>query len=514
MATVTAIPDTRTHSATARTLRGENTALFPALASGLAVALLGYHPYAEDGGIYSSALSLKLDASLFPAYRGFVVAHTGKSLFIPLMAGAVRGSHLSQQTAMFALYVLSVVATLVALHQLARVLLPSLQQQRWATLLLAVTLGMPVGGTSLYLADPYLTARSFSTPLIVLALTTMLRKRYGWTAGILAASFAIHPLMTLWAVLPLGFVLLWQRSSRPLRDSLRAGMAFAATAGVLQWLLPADSAAVRAASLSRSYWFLSEWQWYEWIGLIAPCVLLLVFLAAAWREDEFHHEARLLACAMAAAMLTATAVAMLCVHTGYAAFLLARVQPLRLLHPVYLVFLLLLAGGLAQVCGSSWRSWMAFVVLLAGGAGCMLFLQRTTYPSSAHMEVPWVENSNGYEQAGRWIRENTPRDAVIATDAHYTTAYGEDAQMLRAIALRSTVPDAAKDGGIASVMPALADAWMAGSTTQEGLAKATDAVRIARMKPLGAAWLLLPTEAATALPCPYTNAIAKVCRIP
>jgi hypothetical protein len=394
------------------------------------------------------------------------------------------------------------------------VLLPSLQQQRWAVLLLAVTLGMPVGGTSLYLADPYLTARSFSTPLIVMALAMVLQKRYGMIAAFVAASFSIHPLMTLWALLPLAFVLVWQRSSRPVRDAALVGAIIVGAAGVLQWLLPADSAAVRAASLSRSYWFLSEWQWYEWIGLIAPCVLLLIFLAITWREDEFRNEARVLACAMTAAMLTVTTATLLWIHTSNASFLLARVQPLRLLHPVYLVFLLLLAGWLAKASGSSWRSWTVFVVLLIGATVGLVFLQRTTYPNSAPMEVPWRESSNGYEQAARWIRENTPRDAVIATDAQYTTAHGEDAQMVRAIALRSTVPDAAKDGGIASVVPVLADAWMTGSIAQEGLAKATDAVRIARVKPLGATWLLLPADAATALPCPYGNSVAKVCRIP
>ncbi|HEY9139167.1 MAG TPA: hypothetical protein VIM67_12915, partial [Terriglobus sp.] len=508
------LPDVRTRFSAARIFRGRSSVLLLVFCSVLAVALLGYHPYAEDGGIYSSALSLRLDGSLFPAYRGFVIAHTGKSLFIPLVAGFVRWSHLSQGMAMFALYVLSVVATLVAFLRLARVLLPSLQQQRWAVLLLAVTLGMPVGGTSLYLADPYLTARSFSTPLIVLALAMMVQKRYGVTAAFVAASFSIHPLMTLWALLPLAFVLVWQRSSRPVRDAALVGAIIVGTAGVLQWLLPADSAAARAASLSRSYWFLSEWQWYEWIGLIAPCILLLTFLTIAWREDEFRNEAQVLACAMTAAMLTVTTATLLWIHTSNAAFLLARVQPLRLLHPVYLVFLLLLAGWFAKASGNSWRSRTAFVVLLMGATAGLVFLQRTTYPNSAPMEVPWRESSNGYEQAARWVREHTPRNAVIATDAQYTTAHGEDAQMVRAIALRSTVPDAAKDGGIASVVPVLANEWMTGSTAQEGLAKATDAVRVARVKPLGASWLLLPTEAATRLPCPYANTVAKVCRIP
>lgn len=514
MATVTTLPDTRSRSTAVRGFRGNSTVLFLLLASALAVAMLGYHPYAEDGGIYSSALSLRLDASLFPAYRGFVVAHTGKSLFVPLVAGFVHWSHLSQQTAMFVLYVLSVVATLAALHRLARVLLPLQRQQRWATLLMAVTLGMPVGGTSLYLVDPYLTARSFSTPLLVMALTTMVQKRYGLTAACVVAAFAIHPLMTTWVLLPLFFVWLQQRSARPVRDSILSGLGLIVVMGVLQWALPADAAAVRAASLSRGYWFLSQWQWYEWIGLIAPCVFLRAFAAMARRNDTFHSEARVLAGAVTAAMVAIATASMLWVHTGNAAFLLARVQPLRLLHPVYLVFLVLLAGWLARMGRPSWQTYTAAGILLSAAAGGMLFLQRTTYPNSPHMEVPGMARSTSYEMAARWIRDHTPREAVIAMDAHYTTAHGEDAQMMRAISLRSNVPDAAKDGGIASVMPALADAWLAGSSAQEGLAKATDAERVARVKPLGAGWLLLPVEAITMFPCPYENSVAKVCRIP
>ncbi|MEK6398670.1 MAG: hypothetical protein V4734_11340, partial [Terriglobus sp.] len=486
MATVTALPDTRSRNTSASTTEGRNSAWLLAFCSVVAVCLLGYHPYAEDGGIYASALSLRLDPSLFPAYREFVVAHTGKSLFIPIVGALVRLSHMSQGVAMFALYVVSVVATLAALMRLGRTLLPSERQRQWATLLLAVSLGMPVGGTSLYLVDPYLTARSFSTPLIVLALSMLLERRYGVVAVCMAVAFAIHPLMTLWAVFPVALVLVWQQAKRPVRGAVVAGLVFVGVMGTVQALLPADAAAVRAASLSRSYWFLSQWQWYEWIGLIAPCALLLCLVGMPSVYEEFRDDARLLACAAVAAMLTVSVASLLWIHTGNAAFLLARMQPLRLLHPVYLVFLMLLAGWLSKVAGASLKAWTAFGVLLCSSACGMLYLQRTTYPNSSHMELPWNTSDNGYVQAAEWIRANTEKDALVATDANYTTASGEDAQMLRAIALRSTVPDAAKDGGISSVMPVLASAWMAGSQAQAGLAKLPDAERITRVKPLGA----------------------------
>ena len=92
--------------------------------------------------------------------------------------------------------------------------------------------------------------------------------------------------------------------------------------------------------------------------------------------------------------------------------------------------------------------------------------------------------------------------------------HGEDAQMVRAIAQRSTIPDAAKDGGIASVMPELADAWWAGSQAQEGLAVLPDAQRLQRLRSYGATWILLPTDSDTAFACPYRNGDAKVCRLP
>ena len=488
------------------------TLLFLAALSLVAAALLGYHPYAEDGGIYASALALRLNPSLFPAFQAFAVAHTGKSLFIPVVAEVVQRSNLSQEVVLLGLYLLSIAATVVAVYQMSRALFAEPRQQFCATLLFALAMGMPVGGTSLYLADPYLTSRSFSTPLILLGLTALIGRRYRPAAACGIISFAIHPLMTLWAILPAAFLLCWQRSTRRMRDFVLLALVVVGVMVAIQIAAPVDSAAVRAASLSRGYWFPSQWQWYEWIGLIAPVLMLLAVASPSRKCRPMSSTAQSLAAAMTASTMTVTIGALLLTHTSNTAFLLARLQPLRLLHLVSIIFVLMLGGWLAASDGKAWRHGVLCLFAL-GAVGGMLLLQRETYPHSAHWENPLGRNGNGYEEAALWLRQNTPADALIAVDAHYTTMYGEDAQMVRAIAQRSTIPDAAKDGGIASVMPELANDWWAGSQAQNGLATLSDAQRLQRLRSYGAAWMLLPTDAETAFPCPYRNGNAKVCRL-
>ena len=114
-----------------------------------------------------------------------------------------------------------------------------------------------------------------------------------------------------------------------------------------------------------------------------------------------------------------------------------------------------------------------------------------------------------------WVRKNAPVDALFALDARYITeGHGEDAQCFRAIAERSALPDYSKDGGEASITPQLTEAWVAGTTAQSGLEQESDADRAAKVKSLGATWVVLERGADTAWVCPYANEGVKVCRIP
>ena len=124
-----------------------------------------------------------------------------------------------------------------------------------------------------------------------------------------------------------------------------------------------------------------------------------------------------------------------------------------------------------------------------------------------------MQSKNSWVQAFEWIRANTPTDALFAMDADYIHAPGEDAQNFRAIAERSVLPDASKDGGEASIAPDLAKAWAQGVRAQDGLSAASDAERVARLRPLGVTWVVLDAGAQTQFECPYANASVRVCRL-
>src|SRR5258708_9076786 len=140
----------------------------------LAVAVHGYHPFAEDGGVYLAGIKRILNPELYPAWSGFVTAHLRFSLFAPFVATLVRVSHLGLMTMMLALYVLSIWLTLFAGWEIASRCTASQQGRAGAVVLLALALTMPIAGTSLMLIDPYVTARSISTPLGLLALAKAL----------------------------------------------------------------------------------------------------------------------------------------------------------------------------------------------------------------------------------------------------------------------------------------------------------------------------------------------------
>ena len=144
----------------------------------------------------------------------------------------------------------------------------------------------------------------------------------------------------------------------------------------------------------------------------------------------------------------------------------------------------------------------------------MLFAERETFSSSAHIEFSGIQQHNPWIQAFEWIRSNTPKDALFALDSDYITKPGEDAQSFRAIAERSALPDYSKDGGEAAITPSLTGDWKIGQTLQAKLSERSDRDRIASLRPAGVSWVVLARSATTAFPCEYTNTAVKVCHLP
>jgi hypothetical protein len=143
----------------------------------------------------------------------------------------------------------------------------------------------------------------------------------------------------------------------------------------------------------------------------------------------------------------------------------------------------------------------------------MFAAQRLTYQASNHVEWPRLTPRNPWQQAFLWIRANAPQDAIFALDNDYIEWPGEDAQGFRATAERSSVADYFKDGGIASNFPQAAIPWWQGSQATAQLNSATDEQRLARLRPLGVTWIVLPAQANTGFPCPFNNASVRVCQL-
>lgn len=493
----------------------------------IALGIHGYHPYAEDGGPYFAAVLKSIHPELYPSWTGFVSALTRYSLFALLLSALVRISGLPAALVNFVLYLASLWATIFAAWLIAARCFTSRRALYGAASILTLSLALPVAGTSLLLMDPYLTARSISTPLALFAIAALLDLlqsarsahsdgRLLWRpacacALCIVASAMVHPLMTAYTAGLLALLFAIARPRGKARNWSLAGLCLVAVllAGcVFRFGALATPNYIEAAH-SRTYWFLHGWHWYEIFGLIAPLVVLEVLTRFNWLRAR--ESARWLALASIAAGAPAIAISLLFIHESSTSYDVARLQPLRIFLLIYAILILVLGAYAGEFLLAA-RRWQA-ALLFASLGGAMFFVQLRTFPSSAHVEFPWNAPRNGWEQAFVWISENTPLDARFALDAEYITYPGEDAQYFSAIAQRSALPDYSKDGGIAAIAPELADQWAAARIAQTGLNDETDAQRLVALRRFSIDWIVVPAASQTALPCPFRNVAAKVCRV-
>jgi hypothetical protein len=490
------------------------TALLPVTM--LSAFVLGYHPYAEDAGIYMAGVKRLLDPSLFPIGAEFITGYTQLSFFGHLLAGLVRFTHLPIEWCAFGLHIFVLWLFLFGCLLLARKLFSS-TGMRWAAVItVSLCLGTPVAGTSLFLSDPYLTGRSFIAPLTLFAACAVLDRSWLRTLICIAAAALFHPLMAIYlaAIVFALWIARWCRARwlliLPLIAILSGAIITFSQRNVV------ESHAYVQAVLTRTYFYLESWHWYETLGITLPILLLLIF-AGMFRQNE---NARAVAVASAVAGISSALPSLIFVHRGSSSHMLARLQVLREFQFIYLLMFLLVGAMVGRyfLRQSIWR-WAVYIILLSAG---LFIVQRATYPASPQMQLPWREplmlqneqnDQNQWLQAFLWIRANTPRDAVFALDPHYINAVGEDAEGFRATAERSALADYSKDGGAAAIFPDLAEKWQRENAAADGINLMSDAERRARLVPLGATWVVLSHSAVTAFDCPYNNHTVAVCRM-
>jgi hypothetical protein len=367
---------------------------------------------------------------------------------------------------------------------------------------------MPATNTALLLMDPYLTARSLSTPLTIFALASLLERKYERAGAAMLLTAAIHPQMAAYLIFLAGILWLAEFAGRKTRQPVRI---LASAVGVL----PSDfhfapaSGAYREALYSRDYFFLYNWTWYDWMGMLAPLAILAWFWRGNLRGTRPGF-ARL-SFAMIPFGLFSLAVGAI-ISSSPSLEMFARLQPLRTFHPITIVFVLLLGGVIGEYTAKRY-SWVVTAICLPLAAG-MFIVAQEAYPNSPRVEWPSASSSNGWVRTLLWVRKNTPENAVFAVDSRYFLDAGADLHGFRAISERSSLADYYKDSGVVSLFPALADEWKQMSNATYGLNhfQAQDFLRLKGEYP-AVSWAVVHGPAPKGIYCPYQEQGYAVCRI-
>jgi len=484
-----------------------------ALLAVFAMLVQGYHPGLEDDAFYLAAIKQDLNPSLFPHDADFFRVQFQATVFDKLIAFSLRSTHVPVEWGILFWQWAATVLILWGCWRISRRCFAEAHAQWAAVTLVAVLLTLPVSGTGLNLTDQHLHPRALATALILAAIVAVLDRRLLLAGALLAAAFSVHAIMAAFGASYCLFLL--KKRAEPTKpaeptkiDQRRTVVGAALLLWPLGWVLDPPSDAWRQAAATRSFYFVLRWHWYEWLGVVAPLLLLWGFRALAERRSQT-------VLARVAGRLVYFGVFQLAV--ALVILLPTRLErlrplePMRFLHLVYLLFVLLAGGLLGQyVLKKHALRWLLLFVPLSAG---MFYAQRQMYPATAHLELPGGPSRNGWVEAFRWISRNTPVDSQFALDPHYMELPGEDYHGFRALAERSVLADELKDAGMVARVPRLAPRWLREVEAQRGWRgfKRPDFLRL--KAEFGVDWVVLQPPGADGLPCPYRSSQVMVCQV-
>ena len=483
----------------ARTVKPKELLLLMLLTVG-ALLVHGYHPWAEDAEIYIPGVEKILHPELFPFNAQFFQSHAHLTFFPNFIAASVRVSHLPLPVVLFFWQLASIFLLLLGCWQLAARCFPD-STARWAGVaLVAALLTLPVAGTALYIMDEYVNPRNLTAFAAIFAIAKALDGRYLQAAAFLVFAAALHPLMSVFVLSYCAVLLCIQK----------VDLRFANLGLLLPFGLSFDppSPAYHQVAISHSYFYLQKWHWYEWLGVIGPMALLGWFSRVA-RSRQLRNLDLLCRALIVYQIVYVFAALVLSIPARFES--LARLQPMRSLYVLYILFFLFGGGLLGEYVLKNrlWRWAVLFAPLCLG----MFLAQRSLFPASAHIEWPGASPKNPWVQAFVWVRDNTPKDAIFALDPFHIGIPGEDANGFRAIAQRSMLTDALKDSGAVTMFPPLAEEWLRQGHAQDGW-KTFQAQDFQRLQAqYGVNWVVLQHSSPLGLECPYRNAAVVVCRL-
>ena len=473
-----------------------------------ALLVQGYHPFAEDAEIYLPGVEKILHPELFPVGREFFLSHASMTFFPNLIAFSLRLTHLPMEAGLFLWHLASIFLLLLACWELSGLFFPTARARWGGVCLVAALLSLPVAGTALYVMDEYLNPRNLAAFAGVFMVARTLERRYARALLWFVFALCMHPLM--W-VFPFSFCLLFVVMDQ-LEDRWNKSSTNAAVLAGLAWLgmplSPAATPAYHEAAKRHGYHYIQNWAWYELLGIVAPLVLFWWFGRVA-RARQWRMVERVSRAFIFYGLIYLAGAVMVDFPARFEA--LARIQPLRSLHFLYIVMFVMIGGFLGEYVLRD-RVWRWLVLFVPLGAG-MFLAQRALFPASAHVELPGAAPRNPWEQAFVWVRQNTPVDAVFALDPYYMEIAGEDEIGFRCLAERSRLADGIKDNGVVSMFPPLAEEWW--TQVQDQMPwKNFRLEDFERLKSkYGVSWVIVQQPVA-GLNCVYQNQLVRVCRLP
>jgi hypothetical protein len=485
----------------------ETTGILLLLTAG-AVLVHGYHPFAEDAEIYLPAVEARLHPELFPIGREFFLSHASLTFFPNAVALSLRASHLPMEAGLFLWHVASIFLLLRACWELSGLLFPDANKARWGGIfMVAALLTIPVAGTALYIMDQYLNPRNLAAFAGIFVVTRTLEKKYLRAFLWLVFAACMHPLMWVFPFSFCALLLVMEKFDKQWKNAALTVLANFFWLGMP--LAPAASAAYHEAAKRHGFHYIQNWQWYELLGIVAPLILFW-WSGRVARNRQLLMAARVCRAFILYGLIYLAATIVVDLPARFEA--LARLQPLRSLHLLYIVMFVMMGGFLAEYVlrDRVWRWLVLFVPLCTG----MFLAQRSLFPASEHVEWPGIAPKNPWEQAFVWIRQNTPVDALFALDPDYMRIAGEDQTGFRCLAERSRLADDGKDNGVVSMFPPLAEEWwtqVQAETPWAGLS-ARDFSRLKDQ--YGVSWVVVRQPGVAGLACLYQNSAAQVCRIP
>ena len=469
----------------------------------LAMLVQGYHPGLEDDAYYLAAIKNNLNPALFPHDADFFRVLFQATAFDKLIALSLRWTHVPLAWGLFGWQCVAIFLVLWGCWRIARRCFEETYEQWAAVALVAALLTLPIAGSGLSLTDQHLHPRALATALILAAIVAVLDGRRLLAGVLLLAAFPLHLNMTPFGVSYCVF-LMW----KPQKAEHPPTAALATLLIPLGWLFEPSSDAWRQAEATRSFYFLLHWHWYEWLGVVAPLALLWWFraLALGRRSTVMARMAERMVY-FGVFQLAVALILMLPPRLER----LRSLEPMRFLHLVYVLFVLLSGGLLARyLLKRHVLRWLLLFVPLCAG---MFYAQRQLYPGTVHLELPGRPSGNAWVEAFKWISQNTPVNSQFALDPRYMEMDGEDYHGFRALAERSVLADAVKDPCIVVRVPSLGPRWLRELDAQRGW-RDFQKPDFSRLKSqTGVDWVVLTNPPVAGMTCPYRNQRVAVCRV-